>query len=85
MRKLALPSVFAVVMAVAPMAHAATSATCAVKSYDAKTMMLTPEDGSQYQMSKAWKDSALKPGEKVAFASILKGKIHEARRLKVMK
>ena len=59
-----LPTAFAAMLAVSPLALAATS-TSTVKSVDMKTMKLTTADGHSFMIPKDFKNPGLKPGERV--------------------
>ena len=84
MRKFILPAILALSTAAAPMAFAATKTEGTVKSYDAKTMMVTLDDGAQYKLPKTHK-MELKPGEKVAIEWTMMKNVHEASKVTVMK
>ncbi len=77
MRKILLPAVLMAATAIAPMAFAATKTDGTVKSYDAKTMMLTLDNGTSYKIPKASKMS-FKPGEKVTVNWDMKKNVHTA-------
>jgi hypothetical protein len=59
-----VPAALAAMLAVSPLAMAATS-TSSVKAVNMKTMKLTTTDGHSYMIPKNFKDPGLKPGEKV--------------------
>jgi len=66
MRGFVFPAVIAAVLATSPFAFAAETATGAVKTFDAKTHMLTLQDGITYNLPLMFKDPGLKAGTKVS-------------------
>ena len=85
MKTFLLPTILVAATAMAPMAFAATKTEGTVRSYDAKTMMLTLEDGTTYKMPKGYKAAAPKAGEKVAIDWTMTKKVHQASDVKMMK
>lgn len=85
MRKLIVPAAVAMTLATASFASAAMQhhyATGMVKSYNAKTMMLTLTNGSKYEVPKMHR--GLKAGEKVKITYDMHGKMRQAEAIKMM-
>lgn len=84
MRSALLPLALALSVAAGGVALADT-ATGMVKSYDAKTHMVTLEDGTMYKLHKGVHAKHLKAGEKVTVTFKMKGKDMEASKIVVAK
>lgn len=86
MRSYVLPLALALSVGLAGAAMAkSTTTTGIVKAFDAKTHSLTLEDGTVYKLSSKFKDPGLKAGEKVSVLWTMKGKDHDASKVKIVK
>ncbi|MDO8985331.1 DUF1344 domain-containing protein [Cypionkella sp.] len=86
MRAFMLPAAIILSLGSASLAMAAPTTTDGViKSLDMKTHTITLADGTAYMLPKGFKDPGLKVGEKVAVVWDLKGKIHEASAVSIVK
>lgn len=85
MRTLLIPAAVAAVLATSSLGFAAAHTTGTVKSYDAKAMTLTLQDGSTYVLQKGFKDPGLKSGEKVRVSWDMKGADKIADRIAIRK
>lgn len=87
MRALLIPAALAASFALAPAAFAAAAhnSTGAIKTIDAKTHSLTLADGSTYMLPAKFNASHLKVGEKVQVSWEMKGKLHDATSVKILK
>jgi len=87
MRKLLVPAAIAIMLAASGFASAAAMqhATGTVKTFDAKGMTLTLDDGSTYSLSKKFKDPGIKAGEKVTVNWEQTGAKKTADEVKIMK
>lgn len=86
MRAFMLPAAIILSLGSASLAMAAPTTTDGViKSLDMKTQTITLADGTAYMLPKGFKDPGLKVGEKVAVVWDLKGKIHEASAVSIVK
>lgn len=85
MRSFALPLVFLAAMGSAGIAFAATTAEGTIKAIDMKAHTLTLSDGIVYTLPVGFKDPGLKVGEKVAVTWAMKGTLHEATAVTVVK
>jgi hypothetical protein len=64
---------------------AATMTTGVVKSFDAKQLTLTLNDGTAYVLPKSFKDPGLKAGSKVELSWHMKNTKHAADTVKLIK
>ena len=86
MRAYMLPAAIILSIGSASLAMASGTTTDGViKSLDMKTNTITLADGTAYMLPKGFKDPGLKVGEKVAVVWDLKGKIHEASAVSIVK
>ena len=86
MRAFMLPAAIILSIGSASLAMAAATTTDGViKSLDMKTNTITLADGTAYMLPKGFKDPGLKVGEKVAVVWDLKGNIHEASAVSIVK
>lgn len=79
-----VPAAFAALLAVSPLALAATS-TSTIKAVDMKAMRLTTTDGHSYMIPKDFKDQGLKAGEKVHLTYTLHDKHRDLTKVSVVK
>jgi len=87
MRAFIIPAAIAASIALAPAAFAAAaqSSTGAIKAYDAKAHTITLTDGTTYMLPAKYKAAGLKPGERVQISWQLKGNMHDATSVKILK
>ncbi|MBE1207887.1 DUF1344 domain-containing protein [Aminobacter carboxidus] len=86
MRKLLVPAAAAAIFATSAVAFAAVQHTDGtIKTFDAKAMRLTLDDGTPFVLSKKFKDPGLKAGEKVSLMWDMSGKNKVAESAKIMK
>ncbi|MES2434665.1 MAG: DUF1344 domain-containing protein [Pseudomonadota bacterium] len=86
MRAYMLPAAIILSIGSASLAMAAPTTTDGViKSLDMKTHTVTLADGTAYMLPKGFKDPGLKVGEKVAVVWDLKGNVHEASAVSIVK
>lgn len=85
MRSYLLPVALVLSFGGASLAMASTTTEGAIKSVDAKTMMITLADGSSYKLPATVKAADLKVGEKVSIVWDLKDKVNEASAVTVAK
>lgn len=85
MRTLLVSTVFAALVATAPLAFAAETAAGAVKALDLKANTVTLANGTTYMLPKNFKDPGLKVGEKVQIAWAMQNGKHAATQVKIVK
>lgn len=85
MRAYMLPAAIILSIGSASLAMAATTTDGVIKALDMKTNTLTLADGTAYMLPKGFKDPGLKVGEKVAVVWDLKGNVHEASAVSIIK
>ncbi|WP_149586634.1 DUF1344 domain-containing protein [Tabrizicola flagellatus] len=86
MRSFILPATLVLMTAIGSAAIAAPTTTVGmVKSFDARTMTLTLDNGVSYVLPKGFKDPGLKAGEKVSVIWDMKGAVHEASAVTIQK
>ncbi|GLS87669.1 hypothetical protein GCM10010873_26430 [Cypionkella aquatica] len=86
MRAYMLPAAIVLSIGSATLAMAAPTTTDGViKSLDMKTHTITLADGTAYRLPKGFTDPGLKVGSKVAVVWDLKGQIHEASGVSLLK
>ncbi|MDB5661407.1 MAG: hypothetical protein JWS10_4022 [Cypionkella sp.] len=86
MRAFMLPAAIILSIGSASLAMAAGTTTAGViKTLDMKTHTITLADGTAYMLPQGFKDPGLKVGEKVSVIWDMKGKVHEASAVSVLK
>lgn len=85
MRTLLVSTMFAALVATAPLAFAADMASGAIKAFDSKANTVTLADGTTYSLPKNFKDPGLKVGEKVQIAWAMQNGKHAATQVKIVK
>ena len=85
MRAYMLPAAIILSLGAGSLAMAATTTDGVIKSLDMKTNTITLADGTAYMLPKGFKDPGLKVGEKVAVVWDLKGNIHAASAVSIVK
>ncbi len=85
MRAYMLPAAIILSIGAGSLAMAATTTDGGIKSLDMKTNTITLADGTAYMLPKGFKDPGLKVGEKVAVVWDLKGNVHEASAVSIVK
>ena len=85
MRAYMLPAAIILSIGAGSLAMAATTTDGVIKSLDMKTNTITLADGTAYMLPKGFKDPGLKVGEKVAVVWDLKGNIHAASAVSIVK
>jgi opacity protein-like surface antigen len=86
MRKLLVPAAAAAILATSAVAFAAVQHTDGtIKTFDAKAMSLTLNDGTAFVLSKKFKDPGLKVGEKVSVMWDMSGTNKVAESVKIVK
>lgn len=85
MRAYMLPAAIILSIGAGSLAMAATTTDGVIKSLDMKANTITLADGTAYMLPKGFKDPGLKVGEKVAVIWDLKGKVHEASAVSIVK
>lgn len=87
MRAYLVPLALAASIAAAPMAFAAAaqSSTGAIKAYNSKAHSITLADGTTYMLPANYTAPKLKVGERVQVSWEMKGNMHDATSVKLVK
>lgn len=85
MRALFAPAALAAFISVVPLAMAAQMATGNVKAFDAKSHMLTLNDGTVYRLPAGFKDPGLKVGSKVQVSWDMHDGKHSASKVTIVR
>ncbi len=85
MRAILVPATLAALLAAAPLAMAAQTSTGHVKSFDAKSNVLTLRNGVVYNLPADFKNPGIKSGSKVQISWDMRDGKHEASKVMVVK